>query len=40
MDLSIIRADRFVKEPIPEDELKERCRRYYAYHYWRKMPLS
>jgi glycine/D-amino acid oxidase-like deaminating enzyme len=40
MDLSIIRADRFVKEPIPEAELKERCRRYYAYHYWRKMPLS
>jgi glycine/D-amino acid oxidase-like deaminating enzyme len=38
MDLSPIRADRFVKQPIPPDELKTRCRAHYAYHYWRKMP--
>jgi glycine/D-amino acid oxidase-like deaminating enzyme len=38
MDLSPIRADRFLKQPIPADELKTRCRAHYAYHYWRKIP--
>lgn len=38
LDLSLIRADRFLKHPISPDELKERCRAHYAYHYWRKMP--
>jgi glycine/D-amino acid oxidase-like deaminating enzyme len=38
MDLSIIRADRFVKRPIPADELKRLCQIHYSYHYWRKIP--
>jgi glycine/D-amino acid oxidase-like deaminating enzyme len=38
MDLSLIRADRFVKQPIPADELKSRCQAHYSYHYWRKIP--
>jgi 4-methylaminobutanoate oxidase (formaldehyde-forming) len=37
-DLSLMRADRFLKEPISDDELKRLCRANYAYHYWRKMP--
>jgi glycine/D-amino acid oxidase-like deaminating enzyme len=37
-DLSLIRADRFLKQPIPADELKRLCRTHYAYHYWRKLP--
>lgn len=37
-DLSPIRADRFLKRPIPPDEMKRLCRQHYAYHYWRKMP--
>lgn len=38
MDLSIMRADRFLKKPIPPDELKRLCLAHYAYHYWRKIP--
>jgi glycine/D-amino acid oxidase-like deaminating enzyme len=37
-DLSLIRADRFQKKPIPLDELKQLCRASYAYKYWRKHP--
>jgi glycine/D-amino acid oxidase-like deaminating enzyme len=38
MDLSIIRADRFLKRPIPPDEMKRLCQIHYSYHYWRKIP--
>jgi 4-methylaminobutanoate oxidase (formaldehyde-forming) len=37
-DLSLMRADRFLKKPIPSDELKQLARTSYAYRYWRKMP--
>jgi glycine/D-amino acid oxidase-like deaminating enzyme len=39
-DLSLMRADRFVKRPLPADELKQLCRTHYAYRYWRKLPVQ
>ncbi len=39
-DVSMWRADRFLKKPIAPDELKRLCRAHYAYRYWQHVPLA
>jgi glycine/D-amino acid oxidase-like deaminating enzyme len=39
-EISFMRADRFMKKPLSPDELKQLCRTFYAYRYWRKLPVQ